>query len=31
LGKQDGDLLLQQCDDVGRMLGGLIRKTVGRT
>jgi four helix bundle protein len=31
LDQQVGDLLLQQCDDVGRMLGGLIRKTVGRT
>jgi len=31
LGERDGNLLLQQCDEVGRMLGGLIRKTVART
>jgi four helix bundle protein len=31
LGAQDSSRLLSQCEDVGKMLGGLLRKTAART
>jgi four helix bundle protein len=31
LSEQDQGTLLSQCDEIGRMLGALIRKTMART